>query len=101
MSTTSTEERKTPAPSATMDGVDAKVIHDQAVEAAHAQAEEGAPHMPPPSLSPIILAVGMTLLAFGLVFGPVVIVLGVIGILVGLGTWLYDEIKNASSSSQH
>ena len=58
------------------------------------------PHMPAPSLSPIILAAGMTALVFGLVFGPIVLVLGVLGIAAGLGTWLYDEIKNAGAE-QH
>ena len=56
--------------------------------------------MPAPSLSPIILAAGMTALVFGLVFGPIVLVLGVLGIAAGLGTWLYDEIKNAGAE-QH
>jgi hypothetical protein len=55
-------------------------------------------HMPPPSLSPIILAVGITAAAFGLLFGPLVIAIGVIVILIGLGTWIYDEIKNASAA---
>ena len=58
------------------------------------------PHMPAPSLPPIILAFGMTFLVFGIVFGPIVIAIGVIGVLLGLGTWLYDEIKNAGAE-QH
>jgi hypothetical protein len=60
--------------------------------------DEHEPHMPPPSLSPIILAAGMTFLGFGLVFGPIVIAVGVILTLLGLGTWLYDEIRNASAA---
>jgi hypothetical protein len=55
------------------------------------------PHMPAPSLSPIILAAGLTFLVFGLVLGPVFIAIGVIGTLLGLGTWLYDEIQNANA----
>jgi len=57
--------------------------------------EHDEPHMPSPSLSPIILALGMTALVFGLVFGPIVSVIGALGTVAGLGTWLYDEIKNA------
>lgn len=64
---------------------------------AHEDAPE--PHMPAPSLSPIILAFGLTFLAFGVVLGPVVIAIGVIGTLIGLGTWLYDEIKNANAET--
>lgn len=65
---------------------------------AHAEVHE--PHMPAPSLSPIILAAGMTFLIFGIALGPIAIALGVIGIIIGLGTWLYDEIKNAGAE-QH
>ncbi len=44
----------------------------------------------------------MTLAAFGVVLHPVMLILGVVGVLVGLGTWLYDEIVNASSvTSDH
>ncbi|MCS7055352.1 MAG: hypothetical protein NZM18_04160 [Thermoflexales bacterium] len=64
--------------------------------AGHRHAE---PHMPAPSLSPIILAAGMTLAAFGIVLHPIMLALGIVGILVGLGTWLYDEIVNASSAT--
>lgn len=94
-----TTSNKIPAPDIQpVDDVDAKIVHDQVVQAAHEHAEESEPHMPPPSLSPIILGAGMTLVAFGLIFGPIVLALGAIGVLVGLGTWLYDEIKNANAS---
>jgi len=61
----------------------------------HPEANE--PHMPAPSLSPLILAAGMTMAAFGIVLGPLLIILGVVAFLIGLGTWLYDEIVNASA----
>jgi hypothetical protein len=61
--------------------------------------EEHEPHMPAPSLSPIILAAGMVLLGFGLIFGAIVIIAGAVLTLLGLGTWLYDEIQNASTSN--
>jgi hypothetical protein len=69
----------------------------------HVNEEEHEPHihMPAPSLSPIILGAGMTALGFGLIFGPVLIILGAIGTLLGLGTWLYDEIKNAGAQEAH
>lgn len=74
--------------------------HDASAHA-HAHEDEHEPHMPPPSLSPIILAAGMTALGFGLVLGPVLIILGTIGTLIGLGTWLYDEIRNAGAQETH
>ena len=55
-------------------------------------------HMPSPSWSPIILALGMTLLVFGVSLASIVFVpLGAVITLIGLGTWIYDEIKNASA----
>ena len=64
-------------------------------------AEELHIHMPSPSLSPIILAAGITLLAFGVAFGTLVIILGAIITLIGLGTWIYDDIRNASAEQSH
>lgn len=62
--------------------------------------EEESIHMPSPSWSPIILALGMTLLVFGVSLASVVVIpLGGIVTLIGLGTWIYDEIKNASSQA--
>jgi hypothetical protein len=63
----------------------------------HKTAEELHIHMPPPSLSPIILALGMTIGVFGIAFGPVWIIIGSVVTLLGLGTWIYDDIKNASA----
>jgi hypothetical protein len=52
--------------------------------------------MPPPSWAPIILALGLTGVCFGIVLTPVVLVLGIVLLLTGLGMWVYDEIKNAA-----
>lgn len=73
----------------------------QAAAHTHEDEHEHEPHMPPPSLSPIILAAGITALGFGIVLGPVLIILGAIVTLLGLGTWLYDEIKNAGAQETH
>jgi hypothetical protein len=49
-------------------------------------------HMPSPSWSPVILALGMTLLVFGVSLASIVFVpLGAIITLIGLGTWIYDD----------
>ena len=55
-------------------------------------------YMPSPSWSPVILALNMTLLVFGVSLASIVFVpLGAVITLIGLGTWIYDEIKNASA----
>jgi hypothetical protein len=60
-------------------------------------------HMPAPSLSPIILAVGMCLLGFAIaptIFRIPFVVLGVLLTGYGLYTWIYDEVKNAESAEE-
>ncbi len=54
-------------------------------------------HMPSPSFSPIILALGLAILVFGLVFGAVALVLGGVITVIGLGTWILDDIRSASA----
>ncbi|MEO6063671.1 MAG: cytochrome c oxidase subunit 4 [Thermoflexales bacterium] len=74
--------------------MDTNTVTPAQVEDAH----EEEIHMPPPSWSPIILALGMTLLVFGVSLASIVFVpMGAVLILIGLGTWIYDEIKNASA----
>jgi len=59
-------------------------------------------HMPSPSFSPIVLALGLTILCFGLAFGAVAVVLGAVVTVIGLGTWIADDIRSASTqSSEH
>jgi predicted exporter len=83
-----------------MESTEEKPLTQTLATLADDHAEAGEPHMPAPSLSPLILAAGMTMAAFGIVLGPALIILGAIGILVGLGTWLYDEIVSASVATE-
>ncbi len=53
-------------------------------------------HLPPPSWAPIILALGLTGVCFGVVLSAVVLVIGVALLLSGLSLWIYDEIQHAS-----
>jgi len=50
-------------------------------------------HMPGPSFRPILAALGTSLLLLGLVFGGLVLVVGVFALLVGLIGWLADARK--------
>ncbi|MBX7214671.1 MAG: hypothetical protein K1X39_11720 [Thermoflexales bacterium] len=62
--------------------------------------EEEHIHMPSPSWSPIILALGMTLVIFGVSLASAIFLpLGAVITLIGLGSWIYDEIRNASAQS--
>lgn len=70
-------------------------------DVAHEEEEEHI-HLPPPSWAPIILALGMSSIAFGVVLGGgILLALGVVVLLVGLGRWVYEEIKQAADADAH
>jgi hypothetical protein len=56
-------------------------------------AVEHEPHLPPPSMSPPIIGLGVTFLSFGILFGVVFIAIGVVILLIGLATWLIDDAR--------
>jgi hypothetical protein len=49
--------------------------------------------MPPPSLSPVTIAVGVTFISFGVLWSVILIGIGVVLLLVGLATWLIDDAR--------
>ena len=54
--------------------------------------------MPPPSWAPVVLALGMALIGFGIVWigeipGVAAVGLGIVLLLVGLVRWIYEDIK--------
>ncbi len=53
-------------------------------------------HLPSPSWAPIILALGLTGVCFGIVLSAVVLAVGIVLLLTGLGLWVYDEIQHAA-----
>ena len=56
-------------------------------------AAEPEPHLPPPSLSPAIIGLGVTILSFGILFGLVLIVVGAVILVFGMATWLIDDAR--------
>ena len=63
---------------------------------AHAPSEpttEHEIHLPGPSLSPPILGLGVTILAFGILFGLPLIIVGFGILVIGLATWLIDDAR--------
>ena len=50
-------------------------------------------HLPGPSLSPPILGLGVTILAFGILFGWPLLVVGFGILVIGLVTWLIDDAR--------
>ena len=56
-------------------------------------------HMPPPSLSPVTIGVGVTLISFGVLWSLILIGIGVVLLLIGLATWLIDDARAYTQAS--
>jgi len=50
-------------------------------------------HMPPPSLSPVTIGVGVTFISFGILWSVILIGIGVVLLIVGIATWLIDDAR--------
>ena len=50
-------------------------------------------HLPPPSFSPAIIGLGVTFIAFGLLYGLPLIVAGVLLFVIGIATWLIEDAR--------
>ena len=50
-------------------------------------------HMPPPSLSPVTIGVGVTFISFGILWSVILVAIGLVLLLVGLATWLIDDAR--------
>ena len=58
-------------------------------------------HLPPPSLAPAVIGLGVMLLAFGAVYGVLLMAAGAIVIVLGLGTWLIDDARAFGAAGDH
>jgi hypothetical protein len=50
-------------------------------------------HLPQPSFSPPLLGLGVMLLSFGVLLGPVLLVPGGVILVIGIATWLIDDAR--------
>ena len=71
---------------------------ESATHVENAEEPEEHIHLPSPSWAPIILALGMAGVCFGVVLSGIVLIIGALLLLFGLGVWVYDEIKHASEA---
>jgi hypothetical protein len=60
---------------------------------AHHGSEEHAIHVPQPSFSPPLIALGVMLLAFGILVGIPLLVAGGVIFVLGIATWLIDDAR--------
>jgi 1,4-dihydroxy-2-naphthoate octaprenyltransferase len=56
-------------------------------------------HMPPPSLSPVTIGVGVTFISFGILWSPILVAIGAVLLVVGLATWLIDDARAYTHAS--
>ncbi len=56
-------------------------------------------HLPAPSFSPAVIALGVTLACFGLLATPLLIAAGGAVFLFGLATWLIDDARGFAAGS--
>ena len=66
--------------------------------AAHDE-DEHEVHLPAPSFSPVIIALGVTIASFGLLWTPILIAVGGAILLLGLVTWLIDDARGFAAGS--
>ena len=69
--------------------------HGEAQEEAH-----GAFHLPPPSIWPVVLAVGIAILLTGLILNLVVVLVGAIVVIASLALWVRDARREYGELSE-
>src|SRR5690349_19839599 len=64
------------------------------------------PHLPPPSVRPLYMAIGLMIVGFGLVYlttpplGLILVLLGLAIFGFGLGGWIYDDVRAVRAAQQ-
>jgi hypothetical protein len=56
-------------------------------------------HLPAPSFSPPLLGLGVMLVTFGVLVGPVLLIVGGLIFVIGIATWLIDDARAYASAS--
>lgn len=50
-------------------------------------------HLPSPTVAPAVIALGVMLIAFGILFGAILAAVGGLIFLAGLATWLINDAR--------
>lgn len=56
-------------------------------------------HLPPPSLAPATIGVGITILSFGILYGLALVAIGGLIFLAGLAGWLIEDARAFSHAA--
>lgn len=58
-------------------------------------------HLPPPTLAPATVGLGVTILAFGILFGLPLIVAGGLVMVLGIAVWLINDARDFVRTGDH
>jgi len=68
--------------------------HNGTPDAAHGEAHEHEHiHLPPNSIAPFVLALGLAIILLGLIFNIFILGLGIVVLVGGLGLWLVQDVN--------
>ena len=59
-------------------------------EVSHGEGHDGGFHLPPPSIWPAVLALGIALLLTGLILNIAVVIAGAVLVIVAVAMWVRD-----------
>ena len=55
-------------------------------------------HLPPPSMAPVTIGIGVTILSFGILYGLALVAIGGLIFLAGLAGWLIEDARAYSAA---
>lgn len=58
-------------------------------------------HLPSPTLAPATVGLGVMILTFGILFGPVLILAGAAFMVLGIATWLINDAREFMRAGEH
>lgn len=58
-------------------------------------------HLPTPTLAPATIGLGITLIAFGILWPPIPLIVGGLFFVVGLAVWLINDAREFVAAGDH
>jgi hypothetical protein len=74
---------------------------EEETSVALAEDDEEIPHLPDPSIWPLVIALGISTLLLGIAVHLYVMIAGLIIFAFGLGGWIYQDIQVARRGEHH
>ncbi len=65
------------------------------------EADDEIPHLPDPSICPIVIAFGVCILFYGIVLNLLLVLVGLMIVVAGIAGWIYQDIQVAKRGEHH